>query len=222
MRSIRALALDLDGTLVDSAVELTAAVNCTLAQWQLPAVSQQQVAGWIGNGVDMLLQRALLAVGGMAHQAEARLVFDEAYAAGLGDGDALYPEVAETLAWLAARLPLALVTNKHSRFTLPLLQRLGIAHYFQLVVCGDSTPEIKPHPLPLLHAARALAIAPEHWLMVGDSRNDLLAARAAGMGAVGLTYGYNYGEDIRLCGPDYCFDHFSALRSLLAPSFAHA
>lgn len=222
MRNIRALALDLDGTLVDSAAELTAAVNCTLAQLQLPGVSRQQVAGWIGNGVDLLLQRALLAVEAVTPQADAQLLFDAAYAASLGNADALYPEVTETLAWLAERLPLALITNKHSRFTLPLLQRLGIEGYFQLVVCGDTTPEIKPHPLPLLHAARTLAIAPEYWLMVGDSRNDLLAARAAGMGAVGLTYGYNYGEDIRLSGPDYCFDHFSALRSLLAPNFAHA
>ena len=79
MNSVRALALDLDGTLVDSAAALTAAVNLTLAQLQLPGVSRAQIAGWIGNGVDMLLQRALLAVGGTGHQAEARLLFDQAY-----------------------------------------------------------------------------------------------------------------------------------------------
>jgi phosphoglycolate phosphatase len=222
MASVRAIALDLDGTLIDSAFALTSAVNCALTQLQLPTVSREQVAGWIGNGIDKLLERALQASGGAAQQARARQLFDAAYEANLGDTDALYPGVATTLAWLAERLPLALITNKHSRFTLPLLQRLGIAQHFKVVVSGDTTSEIKPHPLPLLYAAQVVGIAPEHWLMVGDSRNDLLAARAAGMGAVGLTYGYNYGEDIRLCGPDYCLDHFSALQSLLAPSVTHA
>lgn len=213
---IRAIAFDLDGTLVDSVTELALAVNVMRQSLGLTAVADEVVAGWIGNGIETLVRRALPSDIDAATLAHGQRSFEQAYLANLGRSDSLFPGVSDTLHWLAERLPLAVVTNKKGCFTEPLLERLGLAPLFGVIVSGDTAGAIKPDPAPLLYAATALGIAPADWLMVGDSRNDIIAARAAGMGAVGLTYGYNYGEDIRLCAPDHCFDHFADLRTLVS------
>ncbi len=212
--NIRALAFDLDGTLVDSVAELAQAANAMRAAFGLPAASLVEVSHWVGNGIPRLIERALAELPAPPLD-EASALFSAAYLDGLGQPGSLYPGVAEILPQLAARWPLAVITNKKALFTEPLLQRLGIRHHFALVVSGDTTARSKPDPLPLLYAAEQLQVAVGDWLMIGDSRNDMQAARAAGMGAVGLTYGYNYGEDIRLCAPDYCFDHFADLMRLV-------
>lgn len=213
--TVRALAFDLDGTLVDSVAELAQAANVMRAAFGLPAAGLTEVSHWVGNGIPKLIERALAELSSPP-LAEASALFSAAYLDCLGQPGSLYPGVAETLPLLAAQLPLAVITNKKALFTEPLLQRLGIRHHFALVVSGDTTARSKPDPLPLLYAAEQLQVAVGDWLMIGDSRNDMQAARAAGMGAVGLTYGYNYGEDIRLCAPDYCFDHFADLTRLVA------
>lgn len=212
--TIRALAFDLDGTLVDSVAELAQAANVMRAAFGLPAATLTEVSHWVGNGIPLLIERALADLPSPPLD-EANTLFSAAYLDCLGQPGSLYPGVADTLPQLAAQLPLAVITNKKALFTEPLLQRLGIRHYFALVVSGDTTARSKPDPLPLRYAAEQLQVAVGDWLMIGDSRNDMQAARAAGMGAVGLTYGYNYGEDIRLCAPDYCFDHFADLMRLV-------
>ena len=109
----------------------------------------------------------------------------------------------ETLARIRqAGIAMAVITNKPGQFTRPLLEALGLEMFFCEIVSGDCLAERKPDPLPLKHVLERCKLAPQQMLMVGDSRNDILAARAAGCPSVGLTYGYNYGEPISVWGPD--------------------
>lgn len=233
MQAIRGVAFDLDGTLVDSAPGLTAAVDNALYALELPQAGEARVITWIGNGADVLMSRALAwslqernaqraAIGKPAidsadipQEEQAfmlRKLFDRYYAESVKEGSVLFPDVAQTLAALHGKgLPLALVTNKPTPFVAPLLEALGIDSYFDVVIGGDDVKDKKPHPEPLLLVAEKLALAPGELLFVGDSRNDILAARAAGCCSVGLTYGYNYGEPITLSEPDYVFDRFNEL-----------
>ncbi|VYU02954.1 phosphoglycolate phosphatase [Metakosakonia massiliensis] len=233
MQAIRGVAFDLDGTLVDSAPGLTAAVDNALYALELPQAGEARVITWIGNGADVLMSRALAwslqernaqraAIGKPAidsadipQEEQAfmlRKLFDRYYAESVKEGSVLFPDVAQTLAALHGKgLPLALVTNKPTPFVAPLLEALGIDSYFDVVIGGDDVKNKKPHPEPLLLVAEKLALAPGELLFVGDSRNDILAARAAGCCSVGLTYGYNYGEPITLSEPDYVFDRFNEL-----------
>lgn len=233
MQAIRGVAFDLDGTLVDSAPGLTAAVDNALYALELPQAGEARVITWIGNGADVLMSRALAwslqernaqraAIGKPAidsadipQEEQAfmlRKLFDRYYAESVKEGSVLFPDVAQTLAALHGKgLPLALVTNKPTPFVAPLLEALGIDSFFDVVIGGDDVKNKKPHPEPLLLVAEKLALAPGELLFVGDSRNDILAARAAGCCSVGLTYGYNYGEPITLSEPDYVFDRFNEL-----------
>jgi len=141
-----------------------------------------------------------------------RKLFDRYYAEAAEEGSFLFPAVADTLGALHAKgLPLALVTNKPTPFVAPILAALDIAKYFTVVIGGDDVKNKKPHPDPLLLVAQKLGLAPAELLFVGDSRNDIQAAKAAGCSSVGLTYGYNYGESIALSEPDYIFDQFNEL-----------
>ena len=110
---------------------------------------------------------------------------------------------------------MAVLTNKPERFIRPLLQALGLDGYFEVALGGDSLPQRKPDPTPLLHAASLLGQPPQATLMVGDSRNDVEAARLAGMAVVAVPYGYNYGEHISQAGPDRVVDDLRALLPLL-------
>ena len=148
---IRALAFDLDGTLVHSAPGLAQAIDLALADLQLPPAGVERVSTWIGNGADIMMARALSwALGREPHadeQRDARALFDKHYAATVEAGSTLFPQVQETLAALhASGLPLAIVTNKPTPFVAPLLQSLGIADYFSLIIGGDDVVVKKPHP----------------------------------------------------------------------------
>lgn len=220
LAGIRALLFDLDGTLVDSVPDLSAAVDAMLLELGRAPVGEDAVRDWVGNGAQRLVKRAL--TGTMEGEPEPAL-FERAmpsflahYEAHLSVTSRLYPGVREGLAWMrSAGYRLAVVTNKPERFIAPLLGALGIADGFAALVGGDSLPQKKPAPEPLLHAARLLGSAPAQTLMVGDSRNDVLAARRAGMAVICLPYGYNHGEDIRLAAPDAVVEDLQALAQLL-------
>src|SRR6185436_7222267 len=125
-------------------------------------------------------------------------IYERCYAAVNGRSATLYPGVMEGLGALrAAQFPLACVTNKSGAFTIPLLAHLGLAQYFSQVVAGDTLPQKKPDPAPLLHACRHFGVAPPEMLVIGDSMNDAQAARAAGCPVFCVTYGYNEGRDVR-------------------------
>lgn len=146
----------------------------------------------------------------------ARKLFDSFYAQTVDEGSFLFPEVESTLAVLAEKgVAMGLVTNKPTPFVMPLLETLGIAKYFQAIIGGDDAENKKPHPEPLFKVMETLNLSAEELLFVGDSRNDILAAQAAGCCSIGLTYGYNYGEAIELSKPDFVFDKFSDLMPAL-------
>ena len=213
LENIKAIAFDLDGTLVDSAGGLAEALDNALVEQGFPPAGKERVSIWVGNGADVMIDRALTWAGATItpelHQAT-RHSFDKFYATSVTTGSELFPEVKETLKKLSQHgLPMAIVTNKPTPFIAPLLKKLAIDSYFSLVLGGDDVKEKKPHPAPLYLTMGKFGLRKEELLFVGDSRNDIIAAQSAQCPCVGLTYGYNYGESIALSEPDCVLTHFS-------------
>lgn len=202
--------LDLDGTLIDSVPDLATAIDHMLLAGGYSAAGQQKVSYWVGNGADMLVRRAL--ADGDEQQAnlldkdviaQHRQIFDKAYLATLNNATGVYPGVQVFLETLANMcIPKALITNKPRLFTEPLIESLGWRYQFADVFCGDDLSEKKPSKLPLMTACQQQDCPPETAVMIGDSRNDMLAAKAAGVFSVAVDYGYNHGESITDSEPD--------------------
>ena len=194
----KACILDLDGTLVDTLGDFVAVLGLTLADLGLPAVDRDFVERTIGRGGENLVKKTLAHVGAKPGLFEhAWALYQDHYAAVNGAHAAVYEGVVEGLEALKAQgLPLAVLTNKPAAPAAELLRRKGLDGYFTHVFGGDDFPRKKPDPLPLLKTCEALGTPPSATWMVGDSRNDAEAARAAGCPLVLVTYGYNHGEDI--------------------------
>lgn len=220
---IKAIAFDLDGTLIDSVPDLTVATQEALTEFGLKSCSEAQVRTWVGNGAEMLMRRAMShALGTDVEQTTldaAMPIFMHHYQENLEKHSALYSDVHQVLQTLFdAGFKLAVVTNKPYRFTMPLLNAFGINDFFSLVLGGDTLAKMKPDPLPLQHLLHEWQLEKTELLMVGDSKNDILAAKAAGIASIGLTYGYNYGEDIGLSGPDAVCGQFSEILNWVNPT----
>ncbi|WP_024889142.1 phosphoglycolate phosphatase [Luteimonas huabeiensis] len=216
-----AVLFDLDGTLVDSASDIAEAVNRLFDDLGVPRVPEATVRGWIGDGARQLLATALAHAGSDTPVDAAMDRFMVHYEACLLRDARLYPGVAETLAALRARSArLGVCTNKPERFVRPLLAALGVSDAIEACVGGDSLPERKPSPLPLLHLAARLGHRPGECLMVGDSRTDFLAAQAAGMPVVLVAYGYPRDFDLRRAGALAVLERFDALLELGAAPVA--
>jgi phosphoglycolate phosphatase len=214
----QAILFDLDGTLADTVPDLAVAVDRMLLDLGLRPAGEARVRSWVGNGATRLLQRALHDADASAIPIEQALsLFLKHYGYEFAVRSRLYPEVAATLRQLAARgLRLAVCTNKPAKFVRPLLAHFGIEPLFSAIVAGDDLPRKKPDPAPLRHLADQLKVSIAACLMVGDSRNDVEAARAAGMPVAAVSYGYNYGENIRDSNPDLVIDAFGDLANLIA------
>jgi len=213
--------IDVDGTLVDSVPDLAYCVDATMDQLGLPRRGEREVRLWVGNGVERLVRRALVgALDGEPDEAlfkKAYPIYLKLYEANVSVRSVLYPGVREGLAWLKQQgFKLGCVTNKVAQFTLPLLKDLGVYDDFGIVVCGDTLPQKKPDPAPLLHAAKHFGVSPQQSLMLGDSVSDVTAARAAGFKIICMSYGYNHGQDIRTSHPDAVIDSMAELPKLLA------
>jgi phosphoglycolate phosphatase len=209
--TVKMVMIDLDGTLIDTVPDLAAAANRMLADLKRPGWDMAHYRAWIGNGVPRFVKRAL--TGEMQAEPDAKLyeraltLFRQHYAAAVSELSRPYPGVVEALECLTAQgFSLACITNKAEAFTLPLLRNLDLYKYFQLVLSGDSLPKQKPDPLPLRHACEHFGIDSSHGVLVGDSSNDVHAARAAGMPVICVTYGYNHGHDIHQSLPDAVVD----------------
>ncbi|MGV3345213.1 phosphoglycolate phosphatase [Enterobacteriaceae bacterium LUAb1] len=218
---LRALAFDLDGTLINSATGLAEAIDRMLTELSLPAAGVERVSRWIGDGVDVMLERALRwAMQPYSPEAriisEARMRFDFHYTETVNTGSTLFPDVKDTLAALVHMgYPLAIITNKPTPFVAPLLEHLKIIEMFSLIIGGDDVVVKKPHPAPLFMALGTFGLLPRQLLFIGDSYNDILAAQAAGCPCIGMTFGYNYGEPIADSHPDITLDHFNQLLPLI-------
>ncbi len=220
--AVKMVMVDLDGTLIHTAPDLADCANRMLADLGRASVQTETVMTWIGNGVPRLVKRAL--TGEMWGEPDAALfekalaIYQRHYAAHVSDLSRPFPGVVEGLERLKqAGYRLACITNKAEVFTLPLLKNLDLYRYFELVLSGDSLPKQKPDPLPLLHACRYFGITPEHGVLVGDSSNDVEAARAAGMPVLCVPYGYNHGHDIREAHPDVVVDSLTEVDRHLVP-----
>ncbi|OOF42258.1 phosphoglycolate phosphatase [Rodentibacter rarus] len=217
------IGFDLDGTLVNSLPDLALSVNSALAEFDLPQAPESLVLTWIGNGAPVLIARALDWVKAQTGRAlseaeveEVKARFNHYYGENLCNVSHLYPNVKETLEALKAKgYTLAVVTNKPTRHVQPVLSAFGIDHLFSEMLGGQSLPAIKPHPAPLYYLCGKFGIEPRQLLFVGDSKNDILAAHAAGCAVVGLTYGYNYNIPISESNPDWVLDDFGQLLKML-------
>lgn len=214
----RLVMFDLDGTLMDSVPDLAAAVDKMLMLLGREPAGIERVRDWVGNGSRVLVRRAL--AGQLEHEGvsgeladEALALFMQAYSGG-HELTAVYPGVRECLDWLREReVKLAIITNKPAQFIEPLLEEKGLAGYFQWLVGGDTLPQQKPDPAALFWVMNNAGVAPGESLFVGDSRNDVRAAKAATVPCVALTYGYNHGEPIADEHPALVLDD---LRELVA------
>ena len=212
----RLVMFDLDGTLVDSVPDLAVAVDNMLLTLGHPPVGIESVRQWVGNGAPVLVRRAL--AGGIDHsgvddaEAEAALaIFMDAYSQ-KHDLTVVYPGVRDTLKWLHKQgVAMALITNKPERFVAPLLDQMKIGRYFKWIIGGDTLPQKKPDPAALFFVMKMANIPASQSLFVGDSRSDVLAAKAAGVKCVALSYGYNHGRPIAEESPTLVIDDLRRL-----------
>jgi phosphoglycolate phosphatase len=212
-RPVELLIFDLDGTLADTRADLTAAVNYALGRLELPPLPEQQVCRYVGDGVQVLLGRAL----GPGHQALLETgvrLFREYYADHLLDQTRLYPGVHETLEHFRIKRK-AIVTNKPLAFTERLLEGLAIGGYFEVVLGGDSTVERKPHPEPARKVLAMMDVAPRQAVMVGDSPADIEMAKRVDLYSVAVTYGLRSPDDLRAAAPNLLIDNLLELRRYL-------
>jgi phosphoglycolate phosphatase len=214
----RAVLVDLDGTLVDSAPDLAAAANRMLAQLDAPPLPLATVRGFIGHGVANLVLRVLANADGLAQvdEASALAMFERHYAECNGRHSALYPGVKQGLSmleWLG--YPLACVTNKQRSFTIALLDTMGLSPYFGAVVCGGPGLALKPDPAPLLSACHQMGADPAFGIMVGDSQADAVAAERAGMPVYLVRYGYHGEAGLAGLRCDGLIDAITELPALL-------
>jgi len=201
--NIRAVLLDLDGTLLDTVPDLHAAACGMLADLGRPTVALEDIRAYVGRGIPNLVKRLLAGAVEAADDpapppAEALASFRAHYTRFNGQVAKPYPGVIEGLeTFKAMGLPMGVVTNKAQAFTMPLLERTGLMPYLQVAVAGDFLPKPKPDPMPLIWACGRLDVSPANALMIGDSVHDFHAARAAGCKVFLLPYGYNEGRDVR-------------------------
>jgi phosphoglycolate phosphatase len=218
-RELQAILFDLDGTLIDSVPDLTAALDASLEQLNYSPAGIERVRAWVGNGARKLVQRALAFA---LEIPEARLddtlvdqllaEFFEHYGQQTCEQTILYPGVSEAVNhWHAQGIKMACVTNKPARFSQPILAHFGLQAIMPVLVGGDTLAVRKPDPAPLLLACEQLGVAVANTVMVGDSVNDVEAARAAGMPVACVSYGYNHGAPVASAKPDILVDQFLEL-----------
>ena len=200
--NIKAVIIDLDGTMLNTAPDFHAAINRMRAEFPLPPLPIEDIIRFIGKGTENLI-RCSLASDFSPSELENRFPAAlESYMGHYRDiGDRLatvYPGVMAGLdAFKAKGLRLACVTNQPMAFALTSLERAGLRPYFEVVYGGDSLPQKKPHPAQMLQVCRDFALAPAQVVAIGDSSNDAEAARAAGCFVLNVPYGYNHGLPIQ-------------------------
>ncbi|MFL6632439.1 MAG: HAD family hydrolase [Massilia sp.] len=202
----RAVLFDLDGTLADTAPDLAAAVNWMRSERGLEPTPYAILRPTASAGARGMIGAAFGLAPGDAGYEELRVEWFERYQSNMAVHSTLFDGIPDLLAGLAAAgMAWGIVTNKPARFTDPLVPQIGLAHA-GCVISGDTTPHAKPHPAPLLEAARRLDIDPTHCWYVGDDQRDIEAGRAAGMITVACNWGYCGSIDPVTWGADYLLE----------------
>ena len=210
---VRVLIFDLDGTLIDSKLDLALAVNAMLEHSGRPASSHEEIYSLVGNGAPTLVRRALGEGAGEAEVEASLAYFLSYYLEHMLDNTVLYPGVRECLA-AVEKYSLAILTNKPVRFSVAIIEGLGIARYFRYVYGGNSFERKKPDPIGVETLLRDFAAAPRQAMIVGDSEVDIQTARNAGTWACGVTYGLG-SERLPQSGPDLLLDSLTELPQIL-------
>jgi phosphoglycolate phosphatase len=200
----RLVLFDLDGTLIDSAPDLAAAANAMRVARRLEPLPLAMLRPMVGSGARGMVGCALGVAPGHPDYDSLRVEFLERYERALLDQTVVFDSIAPVLERLESEgRPWGIVTNKQARFAQPIVEGLGLQSRAAVVVCGDTTPHAKPHPAPLLEAARRAGVAPVHCVYVGDDLRDVQAGRAAGMGVLAAGWGYlGQGDAVDAWGAD--------------------
>ena len=216
--AVRAVLFDLDGTLIDSAPDLAGTGNDMRVARGLPVLPLEHFRPMVGSGARGMVDRALGIHPHDASFAELRDEFLDRYEARMTRETCVFPALMPILAALQHHgLPWGIVTNKASRFSVPLVRALAHLAGAATLICGDTTPHAKPHPAPLLEAARRVGVEPAGCIYVGDDLRDVQAGRAAGMSTIAVRWGYlGAGEPIEAWGADRILDSPAELLKLLA------
>jgi phosphoglycolate phosphatase len=211
MKPIRLLIFDLDGTLVDTLEDITHSVNFTLGRLGRPLLHLDTVRQYVGDGMTMLLTRALDKHADLLEEAIG--IYTVHQSRNLVVRSHLYPGVKQTLEHFRS-LPMAVVTNKTLEFSEPLLEKLGVRPYFGMVIGADAGLPLKPAPDAFQRIMKGLGIAKEYAVVVGDGTTDVLAGRAAGITTCAVTYGFRSEAELRAAGPDHVIHAFLELKTL--------
>lgn len=212
--------IDLDGTLLSTADDLALAANLMLRELGKSELSIDTIQSYIGKGIERLVKRSL--TGDIDGEPDAELlakalpIYNRNYAENLCVSTHPYPGVVDGIANLQkAGFKLACITNKSEVFTLPLLRATNLFGCFEIILSGDSLPKKKPDPMPLTHICKYFDVQPHEALLLGDSLNDAIAARAAGCHVFCLPYGYNEGRDVHALDCDAIVDSIYDASNLL-------
>jgi phosphoglycolate phosphatase len=214
---LAAAIVDLDGTMVHTLGDFTAALAAVHAELGLQVLTDTHVEAMVGKGSEHLIGSALRAAGAGEERYQAAWAsYQQHYARINGQFATVYEGVEPGLRALRERgIRLACVTNKPTAFARELLARKQLAGFFEVVLGGDACERKKPHPEPLLRACEALGVPPERTLVIGDSSNDAAAARAAGCPVLLVTYGYNHGQPVRDVDADGFVDSLAEVAAWL-------
>jgi len=216
LSSVRALIFDLDGTLIDSKMDLIHAVNAMLVEMGRERLSAEVISGYIGHGAPVLVARALGAAAPEQECTYALQFFLKYYEEHKLDNTCAYPGVQETLARLWHRdLPMSVLTNKPVRVSVRILEALGLAKYFRSIYGGNSFETKKPDPLGANTILREMGVSAHETAIVGDSEVDVQTARNAGTAAIAVNFGFGV-HDRKSYPADAYIDRFADLSSLMA------